>query len=303
MKKSTIFPIILFLVIAACERSQFAVTTRHSKNGRVTYANHYRNEPSQWAKVKMHNSVVRHSEALNTPPAAVQQEKLSLSGSEITRISAGSAYGQGSLLASNSKDPLILSVNETRLISGDKQFDTDKNLYTSEKSRDNPDTVIKKIPEQEKTSNISGKQIIKFKDGHIIIGKIVSQTSDTLKFMQSALEDTVSKAPMSKVETILPDTRKIEPLGIISLVCSLLAFLPFLLGLIPVFGIPLAVIGIVLGIISIKRIKRHLAQYKGKGFGQAGLVVGVAAMVLIIILLISMVASSFSSCSSMTLDV
>ncbi|MEI8007046.1 MAG: DUF4190 domain-containing protein [Bacteroidota bacterium] len=303
MKKSTIYPIILFLVIAACERSQFAVTTRHSKNGKVTYANHYKTEPSQWVKVKTHKSRVKANDAQNIPQDSKLHEILNLPGSEITRISTASAYGQGSLLASNSKDPLILAVNETRLISGDKQLDPDKTLYTAEKSRDNPDTVRKNIPEQEKTSNTTGKRIIKFKDGHIVIGKIVSQTSDTLKFMQSALEDAVSKTPMSKVETILPDTRQIEPLGIISLVCSLLAFLPFLLGLLPVLGIPLAVIGIVLGIISIKRIKRHIAQYKGKGFGQAGLVVGVAAMVLIIILLISMVASAFSGCSSVTYSV
>lgn len=302
MNKSIIILVSLFLLSVACERSQFSVTTRHSKNGKVTYAKHYRNEPSQWAKVKTPKSLARQGDNKNTLPASDRQDMLSGQGSEINRINAESAYGTGSLIASNSKEPVILAVNETLIVSDNKQIMADRNPGIAEKFNDNPDTIRNSKSDQDKPSPVLGKKIIKFKNGKMEAGKILYQAADTLKY-KPAGKDTVLTVRMSDVEKILPDTRKMEPLGIIALGCSLLAFVPFLLGLLPVIGIPLAVIGIILGIISIKRIKHRIDKYKGSGFGKAGLVVGVAAMVLIIILLISMVASAFGGCSSMTFDV
>ena len=156
MNKSIIILVSLLLVSLACERSQFSVTTRHSKNGKITYANHYRNEPSQGAKVKTRKNRVGQSEIKNPLPASDRQDVLSSSGSEITRISAESAYGRGSLIASNSKEPAILALNENRMISDSIQIMAHKNLNVAEQFNDNQDTIISKKAEQEKTSNNSG---------------------------------------------------------------------------------------------------------------------------------------------------
>ena len=289
--------IVLLLVSQACQKSQFSVTTRHSRNGRVIYARHYRHEQLRYPKVKTQKNSAGYARDQNSSPVPVKSEMQSLPGYGINRISPGSAYGSGELLASNSGIPVILAVNENRMITDDKLIGT-----VNQKHIDNTDTVGNKKAGQEKPLQTLGKRIIKFKDGWMAVGKILYQSADTLKY-KPAEKDTVLTVQMSNVEKVLPDTRKMEPLGIIALISSLLAFIPFLLGLIPAFGIPLAVIGIILGIISLRRIRHHIDKYKGTGFGKAGLVIGIGAMLLILILLFSMIASAFSSCSSITYSV
>jgi hypothetical protein len=69
-------------------------------------------------------------------------------------------------------------------------------------------------------------------------------------------------------DTSLPDTRKNEKWGVTGFILSIV-------GLVPVFGLPFAVIGVILGAVSLGRIRRNPELYKGKFFAIASLVLGI----------------------------
>lgn len=74
------------------------------------------------------------------------------------------------------------------------------------------------------------------------------------------------------------DARVTEKLG-------LSGFILTLVGWVFVFGIPLSVLGIVFGAISLGKIKRNPAHFKGKGFAIASLVLGIIGVVVGIVFL------------------
>ena len=73
----------------------------------------------------------------------------------------------------------------------------------------------------------------------------------------------------------LKNKRKFEILGIISVVAIIFGFYT-------VIGFP---IGIVLGFISLNKIKQNPEKYKGKGFALASIITGIAALLYLVILL------------------
>jgi len=99
---------------------------------------------------------------------------------------------------------------------------------------------------------------------------------------------TVSKENAAGTEKM--DDRKTETLGLIGFILSFL-------GMIPLIGIPFAVLAIIFGTIGIKKIRRNPKKYKGKGFAIASIVIGCAMMVMNIII----IASSISAASKASL--
>ena len=54
----TLFLIALFIICATCQRSQFSTKTRHSRNGRVIYVNHFPAERIRSSRIKLHKNHV-----------------------------------------------------------------------------------------------------------------------------------------------------------------------------------------------------------------------------------------------------
>ena len=71
-----------------------------------------------------------------------------------------------------------------------------------------------------------------------------------------------------KMTQVLRTTGRVEKLGLAGFILSI----P---GLVPVVCLPLAILAVIFGIISLKRIKRNPALYKGKGFAMASIILGV----------------------------
>jgi hypothetical protein len=67
------------------------------------------------------------------------------------------------------------------------------------------------------------------------------------------------------------DTRKTERLGLAGFILSF----P---GLIPLIGLPLAILAVIFGSVSLRRVRRYPERYK-KGFGLASLILGIIGIV------------------------
>lgn len=80
------------------------------------------------------------------------------------------------------------------------------------------------------------------------------------------------------------DNRKTEPLGLAGFILSFL-------GAIPLIGIPFAVLAIIFGATSLKKISRSPKKYKGKGFALASIAIGCAMVVMNIVILASSIRS------------
>ena len=79
------------------------------------------------------------------------------------------------------------------------------------------------------------------------------------------------------------DTRKTSGMGVAALVVSLVGL--FLFG-IPVVGIITEVLAIIFGGVCISQCNRQPMEYKGKGLGIAGLVIGIILLAILVIVLI-----------------
>jgi uncharacterized membrane protein len=87
------------------------------------------------------------------------------------------------------------------------------------------------------------------------------------------------------------DTRKNEPL-------SMIGFTSSILGLVPLFGIPFAILGWILGTKSLRKIRKYPERYKGIGLAKASVALGVIGVVVSIVFLFASLASAASSCGS-----
>jgi len=72
---------------------------------------------------------------------------------------------------------------------------------------------------------------------------------------------------MKQVDTILPDPRKTEKLGLAGFILSIF-------GLIPFIGIPFAIMAYVFGVRSLRKIKKNPEKYRGKGYARSSQIIG-----------------------------
>ncbi len=90
------------------------------------------------------------------------------------------------------------------------------------------------------------------------------------------------------------DSRRTEPISVVSFIAGFLALLDVLLigsGLLFLLG---AIVAIVFGFVGLSKINRHSSEYKGRGFAITGLSLGFFGLLLIIIALIALSSLSFS---------
>ena len=105
---------------------------------------------------------------------------------------------------------------------------------------------------------------------HRIIRKNVALVPDTI---------TKNDKPQTAPQNNQPSgNHKKEQLG-------LLGFLFSIAGLFPVFGLPLAITGLVLSIKSFRKFRQNPGRYNGKGFSIAGIVLGLLGIIVTIVVI------------------
>jgi len=112
----------------------------------------------------------------------------------------------------------------------------------------------------------------------------LSKDLSTARFTGIPLGDstTVKKSDTSKVNAAgikKTDHRKTEKLGLAGFILSFL-------GIVPYIGIPFAILAIIFGARSLKKIKRNPEKYKGKGYAIASIAIGCAIIATYIVILI-----------------
>lgn len=271
-------PVILFSVLfiflsCSCQKSQFSTVTRHSRNGKVSYTNHFPRERTTLADVK-------------PPPMS----SAPLDPQNIT-------LHQADIIASSSNEPTLMEVHENRVGSTPEPvlFPCNQNRSLTQDSGKDSVTAAERLKNM--TKNFSKPAIMKQKNGRKDLVLIISLSGDSLVYQYIREHNVTRTVMMDQFDTILPDTRKTEPLGVIGFVASTLSFFPVIFAA-PYIGIPLAALGVVFGAISLHRIRRNQATYKGHGFGYAAMILGIIGFVTMIIICIAWLVNS---CTSVTI--
>jgi hypothetical protein len=272
LKKFYILLVALFVLVSSCQRSQFSTTTRQYKNGKVTYVNNYHKERNRTSKGKSHKNHLKETEKRNSISAIEKTEKHNLTEPKVTEINPVPIQD---LIASTSNEPLIIELTENQELINAISY---------------PDTFSSKNPKKEIVNGRFNQQIIKFKNGHQETVKIISQSHDTLYFALITEPKIVRGVLLEQIDTILQDSirakadyhHRTEKLGLIGFILSFI-------GLIPMIGIPFAIIGVLFGVSSLKRMHRYPGHYKRKGLAIASLIIGSLAFVGNIILIIFLI--------------
>ena len=291
MNKYYIILAALSVLASSCQRSQFSSTIRHNKNGKVSYANNYYTERSKPSTVRSHKRSVKQAEAQNNLPAADRIELRYLPGPEILKINSVPAHGNDNLIASVSKEPAFLGVNENRVVLNGDLIPSPNLDHISGIAVCYPDTIKYIAPKKGTTLDFSALHIIKFKDGHKETAGIIYQSNDTLFFHLISNSDITRNVQVEQVDTILQvkyfdftkgkvvDTRKTVKLGLAGVILSVL-------GLFPFFGLPFAILAVIFGAVSLKKINRNPELYKGKRRATTSLILGILGIAISAVLLI-----------------
>jgi hypothetical protein len=81
-----------------------------------------------------------------------------------------------------------------------------------------------------------------------------------------------------KKESHPADNRKIEKYGLSGFILSIL-------GLLPILGLPLAILGLIFGIKSLRKIHHNPSLYKDKGFAIASIILGIFGIIISLLLI------------------
>ena len=196
----------LFLVNGACQRSQFATTTRHSINGKITYVNHYPSERTKSSKVKYPKNHLTETKTQNNSPAPDRTGVQNLPEPEITK--------DNNILITNSVDFLASTSNKTII------YKPNKNLINSDNHKINPindyfrgtindsiaDIIKRKTSNKNLTFDPSFAHIIKFKNGKEETVRIISHSHETLYYQLISEPNVKRGVMMEQIDTILTDT-------------------------------------------------------------------------------------------------
>jgi hypothetical protein len=212
--------IVFVFLLVSCQRSQFATTTRHYKNGRIIYSKSYSHE----VRIATNNKFFRsHLKQENN------SETVEFKTDQTYRIKKFIPVHQKSeeiLIASSSAEPVYLKTGINENGSVEEPVISNKHLQGLIKSSASPDTILKNNASQPSGS-----------------------------------------------KTISAVKRKIEKHGLTGFILSIF-------GLFPILGLPLAILALIFGIKSLRKIHKNPTLYKGKGFAIAAIAIGVFGILL-----------------------
>jgi hypothetical protein len=301
MKKFYILIFTLFVVASSCQRSQFSTTTRHTKNGKVTYINNYHKERSKISKGKSHKSYPKETEVQNTRSAIDKTELKYLPEHEITEINPVLMQDYENLIASTSNEPAIW-VNKDQVISNDDMILPYHNHIGIKKDNFPPDSIKFIAPQQGTTMDLSAEYVIKLKNGSKKTVGLIYQSHDTLFYRLISSSKTTGFVTVEQVDTIFKvkyydstkgqvvDTRKSVKLGTVGFIFSLLGIIPFI-------GLPFAIAAVIFGAVSLHKIKRHPEQYRGINNAYASIVLGILGIAVSTIIILAYAMSGGGSVS------
>ena len=173
-------------------------------------------------------------------------------------------------------------------------------FYTSSK---NPGLVVGVMMEQIDTILWIpfGEQVIKYKSGKEESVNIISQSHDTIFYTLIKKPNIIQAFKMEQIDTIVKvkyydsvkgkvvDIRKNEPHSVIGFILSIL-------GLVPLFGLPFAILALTIGYHGLKKIHSYPLRYKGKELATASMVIGIIGLIVFFIAFI--IFASNLKCSS-----
>jgi hypothetical protein len=243
--------LLVAVLVYSCQQSQFSTTTVQSRNGKVTYVNHYNSEILPFAKVNSHRRPFSSKKKeISLPPIATKESR-ERTNEGFIRIEPGAKREPVLLLASSSKNQLIPVIGNSFL------------NYVS------PDTSDNKVVGKKKNMENPIPQIIRFRSGNEEKVWIVSRSQDTLKYKLVSEPNIIRTIMTAKIDTIIPDTSyhgKMLPEQEESVEQSdgKKGLLYSIMGFIPIVGIPFAILGIIFGLRVLHRIKLKPEMKKDK---------------------------------------
>ncbi len=307
MKKRTIFIWIIMIVVFSCTKSRFATTTRHYRDGRVVYTNHYASERSNLHRSRSGNSTKpTRDEPAKTDVNAVRQplevlmtNHIASPGNNILAdkkmekhiVSPGNEFtgnagvtnlpvipdDHSPLKAGTSKLPVPPDDHLARkhgtsdlAASPADHPEVDGNLKNLAGPRSGMARPDFRSEKEVTPSNTAWSAINKSPD-KLSVGEPARTGDTTLNKVVTG-----KAKPAKKNHATGPKTEKL----------GLAGFILSFFGIVPLFGIPFAVLAIVFGFKSLGKIKRNPGKYKGKGFATASIVIGIAMIVMNIVVLI-----------------
>ena len=285
MKSFSILMVALLVLASSCQRSQFSTTTRQYKNGKVTYVNTYHKERSKTTKGKSHKHHLEETEAQNNMSVTSGVEKQPITKPEITEINPVQIQDHENLIASTSNEKILIRMNNEQVRSTNDLILSYHSHYRIKKDICPPDTIKFIAPQQGTTMDLSAENVIRLNNGSKISAGLIYQSHDTLFYQLISSPKITNFVSVEQVDTIFKvkyydsmkaqvvDTRKPDGIGVVGFVCSLL-------GIIPIVGLPFAIAAVIMGAVSLRKIKRHPEQYRGINQASASLIIGILGIAL-----------------------
>ena len=150
-----------------------------------------------------------------------------------------------------------------------------------------------------------GEQVIKYKSGKEESVNIISKSHDTIFYTLIKKPDIIQSVKAGQIDTIVEvkyydsvkgkvvDIRKNEPF-------SMIGFISSILGLVPVFGLPFALVGLFFGFYGLKKIRRSPLRYKGTKFAKASIAIGIIGLIIsLIFIFISITSALIQGCEDL----
>lgn len=307
MKKSAICLWIILILAMSCTKSRFATTTRHYSDGRVVYTNHYANEPSN-----LHRSRIRHTATpVRDEPAKTAVTPEHQPG-RVPAMNVIATPGNDSLANKRKAKP----VASPGIGFAGNASATNQPVIPDDHFPWNAGASKKLVPPYDHlagkacTSDLSSSPYDPFAvDGNLknLAGprtgmarpdfrsekevtpsntawSAINNSPDKLSVGEPARtgDTTLNKAVTGKAKPAKKNHAtgpKTEKLGLTGFILSFF-------GIVPLIGIPFAILAIVFGAKSLGKIKRNPGKYKGKGFATASIVIGIAMIVMNIVVLV-----------------
>jgi hypothetical protein len=195
----------------------------------------------------------------------------------------------------------------------------DKLLKNTSKRNNSPILEKKQLLNDTSENYLASTDILfipqqRFRDETLLLNKIVDSPPDTIKSKTDSINQISSIDSLIKPDTItavnkstISDDRKVHPLAIISLLSSII--LPIIAvilcytiaggAIVVIPALLLPVIGIALGFVSLKKIKKQPDKYRGKGASLAAIILGFSFYLLLLAFLIFVIVAL----STMTISV
>ena len=157
--------LVVILLGSSCQRSQFATTTRSSKNGRVVYTNHFKFENPKTVRSK---SLSNHLKQQEQPATAGVTSGPTRETQELILLHP---RNEEKLFASTSSVPVLMTLTKERKNTSGKLIFPVSSSVDFPASSSHPDTITKASSDNGMNAPVTGQQKV---EKHALIGFILS---------------------------------------------------------------------------------------------------------------------------------